>query len=95
MAGLFENIESAVKGAIRVGQTTGTLARTGLGWLMGDRPPVPALLRRTFEDLGATYIKLGQFIASSPSLFPAGTSKNFRSASTEPSRCPTAPSAAS
>lgn len=28
------------------------------------------LLRKVFEKLGATYIKLGQFIASSPSLFP-------------------------
>lgn len=28
------------------------------------------VLRSLFERLGATYIKLGQFIASSPSLFP-------------------------
>lgn len=28
------------------------------------------ILRKIFEKLGATYIKLGQFIASSPSLFP-------------------------
>jgi hypothetical protein len=33
-----------------------------------DTPPV--VLRRLFERLGSTYIKLGQFIASSPSLFP-------------------------
>mmetsp|Transcript_4740 Transcript_4740/g.6509 ORF Transcript_4740/g.6509 Transcript_4740/m.6509 type:complete len:552 (-) Transcript_4740:731-2386(-) len=32
---------------------------------------VPKTLRRVFEELGATYIKLGQFIASSPTLFPA------------------------
>ena len=31
----------------------------------------PKLLRRLFEKLGATYIKVGQFIASSPTLFPA------------------------
>lgn len=31
----------------------------------------PKLLRRLFEELGSTYIKLGQFIASSPTLFPA------------------------
>lgn len=30
----------------------------------------PEALRRLFEKLGATYIKLGQFIASSPTLFP-------------------------
>ncbi|CEM03260.1 unnamed protein product [Vitrella brassicaformis CCMP3155] len=31
----------------------------------------PKALRKLFERLGATYVKLGQFIASSPSLFPA------------------------
>ncbi len=63
---------------MRVGQTTGTLAKQGFGWLLGDRPPVPALLRQTFEELGATYIKLGQFIASSPSLFPAEYVEEFQ-----------------
>lgn len=33
--------------------------------------PGPVQLRRLFERLGATYIKLGQFIASAPTLFPA------------------------
>jgi len=33
-----------------------------------DRPEV--ILRMLFERLGATYIKLGQFIASSPTIFP-------------------------
>jgi aarF domain-containing kinase len=31
---------------------------------------IPKVLRTLFEKLGATYIKLGQFIASSPTLFP-------------------------
>lgn len=31
---------------------------------------VPKVLRTLFEKLGATYVKLGQFIASSPTLFP-------------------------
>lgn len=40
--------------------------------LEGGTPAAPAaVLRQLFEKLGATYIKLGQFIASSPSLFPA------------------------
>jgi len=30
----------------------------------------PRTLRKLFERLGATYVKLGQFIASSPTLFP-------------------------
>ena len=41
--------------------------------LMQDpaNPPKPEeLLRQLFEALGSTYIKLGQFIASSPTLFP-------------------------
>ena len=31
---------------------------------------LPAALRILFENLGGTYVKLGQFIASSPTLFP-------------------------
>lgn len=62
--------ENALKGVFRLGQTGAVLAATGLNWVIGERPPTPRLLRQTFERLGATYIKLGQFIASSPSLFP-------------------------
>ena len=36
-------------------------------------------LRRTFEDLGATFIKYGQVIASSPSLFGEEMANEFRS----------------
>jgi hypothetical protein len=40
-------------------------------FLQGGQPDrLPVLMRKTFERLGSTYIKLGQFIASSPSLFP-------------------------
>lgn len=82
MAGIFEALEGAFKSAIRVGQTAGTvagtLAETGFGMLLGQSPPAPAVLRRTFERLGATYIKLGQFIASSPSLFPADYVEEFQ-----------------
>ena len=31
----------------------------------------PVALRKLFERMGATYTKLGQFVASSPTLFPA------------------------
>lgn len=68
----------AASGALRLGQTGRALAGTGIAWLGGDRPPAPRLLRRTFERLGATYIKLGQFIASSPSLFPAAYVEEFQ-----------------
>jgi len=36
----------------------------------GTLDPPEVVLRKLFEKLGSTYIKLGQFIASSPSLFP-------------------------
>ncbi len=66
------------RGAVRLGETAGALAGTGLDWVLGDRPPAPALLRKTFERLGATYIKLGQFIASSPSIFPPEYVEEFQ-----------------
>eukprot|EP00976_Prorocentrum_cordatum_P115444 1196012-Prorocentrum_minimum.AAC.4 len=46
------------------------VAATGTEWLQGDRPALPVVLRKLFERLGATYVKLGQFVASSPTLFP-------------------------
>jgi predicted unusual protein kinase regulating ubiquinone biosynthesis (AarF/ABC1/UbiB family) len=41
-------------------------------------PSVAADLRRLFEDLGPTYIKFGQIIASSPGLFPDALSSEFQ-----------------
>ena len=61
---------NTARGGLRILETLGVVGRQGLNWMLGDRPPVPALLRTTFESLGTTYIKLGQFIASSPSIFP-------------------------
>ncbi|KAL7467785.1 hypothetical protein ACHAXS_008025 [Conticribra weissflogii] len=57
--------------------------------LDGGRPEqfsAPVALRKLFERLGATYIKLGQFIASSPSLFPKEYVLEFQKCldSTEP-----------
>lgn len=63
-------VQHGIKSALRIGQTARVLTGTGISWLLGERPPAPALVRQTFERLGATYIKLGQFIASSPSFFP-------------------------
>ena len=77
MIGL-NTIQYGIKGVLRIGQTVRVLTETGLGWLLGDRPPTPALLRQTFERLGATYIKLGQFIASSPSFFPPEYVEEFQ-----------------
>ena len=46
----------------------------------------PKLLRQTFESLGATYVKIGQFVASAPSVFPAEYVEEFQKCldSTEP-----------
>ncbi|MFZ5569363.1 MAG: ABC1 kinase family protein [Thermodesulfobacteriota bacterium] len=79
---LYQEIPSAVSlginGFKRIRQTAGALVKTGLDYVLQDRPPSPVLLRRAFERLGATYIKLGQFIASSPSLFPENYVKEFQ-----------------
>ncbi len=69
---------NALKGMLRLGQTGRVLGQTALSWMLGDRPSTPRLLRQTFERLGATYIKLGQFIASSPSLFPEAYVEEFQ-----------------
>lgn len=73
-----EMLGLTVKGAMRLGQTGRVLAGTGVSWLMGDRPATPRLVRQTFERLGATYIKLGQLIASSPSMFPEAWVTEFQ-----------------
>jgi aarF domain-containing kinase len=44
----------------------------------GHRDRAPAILRKSFEDLGPTYIKLGQLIASSQGLFPERYCIEFR-----------------
>ncbi len=71
-------VTNGIKGAFRIGQTISVLGRTGVNWVRGDRPPTPQLLRQTFENLGATYIKLGQFIASSPTFFPKEYVEEFQ-----------------
>jgi len=71
-------VSNGIKGVFRIGQTLSVLGRTGVNWVRGDRPPAPRLLRQTFESLGATYIKLGQFIASSPSFFPKEYVEEFQ-----------------
>uniref|UniRef100_A0A7S2HIP8 ABC1 atypical kinase-like domain-containing protein n=1 Tax=Haptolina brevifila TaxID=156173 RepID=A0A7S2HIP8_9EUKA len=41
------------------------------GVTTGNTAEPAVILRRLCEELGATYVKLGQFIASSPTIFPA------------------------
>lgn len=74
----YANLGNALKGLLRIAQTGTVLAGVGVEWLRGDRKPTPQLLRQTFEKLGATYVKLGQFVASSPSLFPEAYVHEFQ-----------------
>jgi predicted unusual protein kinase regulating ubiquinone biosynthesis (AarF/ABC1/UbiB family) len=46
--------------------------------LRGQRSPGPAVMRHAFEELGPTYIKLGQLVASSQGLFPERYCLEFR-----------------
>jgi aarF domain-containing kinase len=54
----------------RIAQTSFALEKAGFRWLRNRQQSLPVLLRDTVEELGATYIKLGQLVASSPSIFP-------------------------
>ncbi|MEW6477043.1 MAG: AarF/UbiB family protein [Actinomycetota bacterium] len=64
--------------------TAGVLASAGAGFLAEawrGEPAGPAAarrLRRAFEALGPTYVKLGQLVASSPGLFPDVLAEEFR-----------------
>ena len=46
--------------------------------LRGERNLGPTLVRNAFEDLGPTYLKLGQLIASSHGLFPEAYCREFQ-----------------
>ncbi|KAG2437493.1 hypothetical protein HXX76_006142 [Chlamydomonas incerta] len=64
-------VSTGPRGIFRAMQAAQSVAGLATEYLQAgavDAPPV--FLRKLFEKLGATYIKLGQFIASSPSLFP-------------------------
>ncbi len=69
-ANLPKAVSLGINGARRARQTAFAVGRTGLERMLRDRSATPDVLRKLFERLGATYIKLGQFVASSPSLFP-------------------------
>lgn len=62
--------EMGMRGALRMSQTLLKVYPHALRWGLSRRKPAPAELRAMFESLGATYIKFGQLIASSPSIFP-------------------------
>ena len=64
-------IASGPKGFFRALQATNAVITLAQEYsASGAKDPPQVVLRKLFEKLGATYIKLGQFIASSPSIFP-------------------------
>src|SRR5690606_3685509 len=69
---------SGLKCSFRIGHTLTVLGRTGIYWVRGDRHLTRTLLSQTAEILGATYITLGQFIASSPTFFPKEYVEEFQ-----------------
>ncbi|GJN24980.1 hypothetical protein PR202_gb12760 [Eleusine coracana subsp. coracana] len=91
---LQTSISTGPRGAFRMAQGIQAVLGVGGEWLTdfsktaNTSPGIPAqmrlgllsplYLRRLFERMGATYIKLGQFIASAPTLFPAEYVKEFQ-----------------
>ncbi|KAL8154358.1 hypothetical protein V2J09_012118 [Rumex salicifolius] len=87
------SINTGPRGALRFSQGIQALIGVGSEWLADASKtantstiptdlPVgvlsPRYLRKLFERMGATYIKLGQFIASAPTLFPAEYVEEFQ-----------------
>ncbi|KAH7282555.1 hypothetical protein KP509_35G036400 [Ceratopteris richardii] len=87
-------VDTGPRGAIRFAQGIEALVNVGGEWALDQlknastsrttssgvqfNVPGPLQLRKLFERLGATYIKLGQFIASAPTLFPEEYVKEFQ-----------------
>ena len=61
----------------RIGEPVIVAAQAGVKYAP-EKPRNAKLMRETFESLGSTYIKLGQFIASTPSLFPREYVEEFQ-----------------
>ncbi|XP_043707141.1 uncharacterized aarF domain-containing protein kinase At5g05200, chloroplastic [Telopea speciosissima] len=88
------SLSTGPRGALRLVQGIQAVVGVGSEWLAdvsktanasGNLPTQmqlgllsPRYLRRLFERLGATYIKLGQFIASAPTLFPPEYVEEFQ-----------------
>ncbi len=62
----------------RIGKTAKVAGLAGVRIAKGEKPS-PKMLRESFEEMGTTYIKIGQFIASMPSVFPREYVEEFQS----------------
>ncbi|GFY83441.1 protein kinase superfamily protein [Actinidia rufa] len=88
------SINTGPRGALRLAQGIQAVIGVGSEWLADVSKSTnssyglpnqiqvgllsPVYLRRLFERMGATYIKLGQFIASAPTLFPQEYVQEFQ-----------------
>lgn len=70
---IFDGLRSVA----RMGETAFVATKAGVKYAV-EKPSHAKLMRETFESLGSTYIKLGQFIASTPSLFPREYVEEFQ-----------------
>lgn len=68
---------SGLRSVARMGETAIVAAKAGIKFAT-EQPNQAQLMRETFEELGSTYVKLGQFIASTPSLFPREYVEEFQ-----------------
>ena len=74
----FRFARVGLRGALRVGHTVGVLSPRLAKLLLQRRKPAARDVREVFEEMGVTYIKLGQLIASSPSFFPREYVEEFQ-----------------
>ncbi|XP_051123041.1 uncharacterized aarF domain-containing protein kinase At5g05200, chloroplastic [Andrographis paniculata] len=88
------SLSTGPRGALRLAQGIQAVIGVGSEWLADASKAAntstglatelqlgllsPRYLRKLFERLGATYIKLGQFIASAPTLFPPEYVQEFQ-----------------
>ena len=66
-----------LRSVARVGETAVIAARAGIKYAT-EKPSNAKLMRETFESLGSTYIKLGQFIAVHLHFFHVNMLKSFK-----------------
>ena len=74
----LQPLSTAAKSGIRFNSTLLKASPGLFRCLRERRKPTAVEVRTLFESLGVTYIKLGQFIASSPTLFPADYVEAFQ-----------------
>jgi predicted unusual protein kinase regulating ubiquinone biosynthesis (AarF/ABC1/UbiB family) len=77
--GLLLLVASLASRTLRRILVTAWVILTAIARRLGDRDATgPIVIRRAFEELGPTYIKLGQLVASSQGLFPERYCLEFR-----------------